>query len=512
MTPTTTPVPTPAAADHATEHVDVAVIGAGFGGIAMGHRLKREGTRSFVLLERADDVGGTWRDNSYPGCACDVPSHLYSLSFALNPDWSRTYSPQPEIWAYLKDVVRKEGLLEHVRFGCEVREAAWDEAIARWRITTTKGAFLARALVSAAGPLTEPKLPDIPGLADFEGTLFHSARWNHEHDLAGERVAVVGTGASAVQFIPEIQPRVKELHVFQRTAAWVLPRTDRPITPVERFVYRNVPGTQRLMRRAVYWTREGLALPLRFPPLTDGIAVLGKAHLRVQVRDAELRRTLTPTFKPGCKRLLLSNTYLRALDQPNVDVIDEGLAEVRGRTVVAADGTEREVDTIILGTGFEVTDVPIAHHVRGKDGRLLSEHWADGMRAHRATTVAGFPNFFVLLGPNAGLGHTSVVYMAEAQAHYAMEVLRHLDASGAAAVEPRPEAQQAWSDDVQRRCANTVWVRGGCSSWYLDDRGELTTLWPDQTFRFREALSAVVPEELALTPMPAAVEPVAVTA
>lgn len=492
----------------ATEHVDVAVIGAGFGGIAMGHRLKREGRRSFVLLERADDIGGTWRDNSYPGCACDVPSHLYSLSFALNPNWSRTYSPQPEIWAYLQDVVRQEGLREHVRFGCEVEEAAWDDSAKRWRITTSGGTFVAKALVSAAGPLSEPKLPDIPGLAEFEGTLFHSAQWDHDHDLAGERVAVIGTGASAIQFIPAIQPKVGQLHVFQRTAAWVLPRTDRPITPVERFLFRNVPGAQRLVRRGVYWLREGAALPLRFPALTSVVAAMGKAHLRAQVRDPELRRKLTPTFKPGCKRLLLSNVYLKSLDQPNVEVIDQGLVEVRGKTVVAADGSEREVDTIIMGTGFEVTDVPIAHHVRGKDGRLLSEHWEGGMAAHRATTVAGFPNFFLILGPNAGLGHTSVVYMAEAQAHYAMEVLQHLDATGADAVEPRPEAQQAWADDIQRRCASTVWLQGGCSSWYLDKQGNLTTLWPDQTFRFREALSRVEPVELEVsvadaTPVPA---------
>ncbi|MBJ7332920.1 MAG: NAD(P)/FAD-dependent oxidoreductase, partial [Solirubrobacteraceae bacterium] len=402
------------------EEIDVAIVGAGFGGIAMGTRLKREGRRTFAILERAQDVGGCWRDNSYPGCACDVPSHLYSLSFALNPDWTRTYSPQPEIWSYLQRVARDEGLTDHIRFGHELQSATWDPATSRWQITTPLGAFAARALVSAAGPLTEPKLPEIPGLAEFEGTLFHSARWNHDHDLTGQRVAVVGTGASAIQFIPEIQSRVGQMHVFQRTAPWVLPRTDRPITAVERFVFRRVPGTQRLMRRAVYWAREAAALPMRYPFLAPVVATIGRVHLRAQVRDPELRRTLTPTFKPGCKRLLLSNTYLRALDQPNVEVIADGLAEVRGNTVISRNGIEREVDTIILGTGFEVTDVPIAHHIFDADGRSLSEHWADGMEAHRATTVAGFPNLFLLLGPNAGLGHTSVVYMAEAQAHYAM--------------------------------------------------------------------------------------------
>lgn len=507
------PASTPSA-EPATESTDVAIIGTGFGGIAMAHRLKREARRSFVMLERADDIGGTWRDNSYPGCACDVPSHLYSLSFALNPDWTRTYSRQPEIHAYLKQVVDREGLRPHMRFGAEVQEAAWDDDAKRWRITTSRGITVAKAIVSAAGPLADPKLPNIPGLAEFEGTLFHSARWDHDHDLTGERVAVVGTGASAIQFIPEIQPDVRQLHVFQRTAAWVLPRTDRPITPVERLVYRRVPGAQRLLRRAVYWAREGAALPLRFPVLTPAIAAVGRAHLRAQVRDPELRRKLTPTFKPGCKRLLLSNTYLRSLDKPNVEVLDQGLVEVRGRTVVASDGSEREVDTIILGTGFEVTDVPIAHHIRGTDGRLLSEHWAGGMEAHRSTTVRGFPNLFFILGPNAGLGHTSVVYMAEAQAHYTLQVLQHLDATGGDAVEPRADAQRAWTEDVQRRCEQTVWLKGGCASWYIDPvSGNVTTLWPDQTFRFREQLARANPDELEVTtaasnpqePAPAAV-------
>jgi cation diffusion facilitator CzcD-associated flavoprotein CzcO len=257
----------------------------------------------------------------------------------------------------------------------------------------------------------------------------------------------------------------------------------------------------------VYWLREGGALPLRYPVLSGGVALLGKAHLRAQVRDPELRRKLTPNFKPACKRILLSNTYLRALDRPNVELIDQGVAEVRGRTLIASDGTEREVDTIILGTGFEVADVPIAHHVRGRDGRLLAEHWADGVQVHRATAIAGFPNFFLLLGPNTALGHNSAVYMVEAQAHYVMEVLRQLDSTGAAAVEPRIEAQRAWADEVQRGCANTVWMKGGCSSWYLDDQGNLTTLWPDQSFRFRAALSQAVPEELAFTATRA--EPVA---
>ena len=474
-------------------HPDVAVIGSGFSGLAMAVGLKRAGHRDFVVLERAHEVGGTWRENTYPGCACDVPSHLYSFSFAPNPEWSSTFSPQPEIQAYLRDVARREGILEHVRFGCAVEQAAWDEETQRWRIDTSQGPLTARVLVAAPGALNEPVIPDVPGLADFPGAVFHSAQWDHEHDLDGERVAVVGTGASAIQFIPQIQPRAAQLHVLQRTPPWVMNRPDRPITRLERAIYRRLPAAQRLMRAGIYWAREVFALPMvhaRLAPITE---LLARAHLRRQVPDPELRRRVTPDYKPGCKRILVSDDYLPSLSKPNVEVISGGIAEVRGRTVVATDGSQREVDTIILGTGFHVTDLPFAHYVRGRDGRTLAEQWAaGGMEALRGTTVAGFPNLFFLLGPNTGLGHNSVVVMAEAQVGYVLQALR---ASRGGTIEPRPEAQRRWNDDIQRRSRGTVWLSGGCASWYLDEHGRNRTLWPDFSFRFRRALRRFDPDE-----------------
>jgi len=488
---------------------EVAVVGSGFSGLAMAAGLKRGGHDDFVVLERARDVGGTWRDNAYPGCACDVPSHLYSFSFAPNPEWSSTFSPQPEIQAYLRKVARDEGLLPHVRFGCEVEDAAWDPQERVWRIATSSGTVVAGALVAGAGPLSEPSIPEIPGLADFEGTVFHSATWDHDHDLAGERVAVIGTGASAIQFVPRIQPRVAKLHLFQRTAPWIMPRPDRPITRLEREVYRRVPAAQRLMRAAISWAREGFAIPILNVRLSGITEVAARRHLARQVPDPVLRAKLTPDYKPGCKRILVSNDYLPSLGRPNVEVVTAGIQEIRGRTIVGLDGTEREVDTIVLGTGFHVTDLPIAERVRGDDGRTLAEHWGGSLAALRGTTVAGFPNLFVLLGPNTGLGHTSVVIMAEAQVGYVLRALEHRRRSGVVALAPRRAAQDRWNQGVQKRMRNTVWTAGGCASWYLDATGRNTTLWPDFAFRFRAALRRFDPAEYEVVPARPATAPAA---
>jgi cation diffusion facilitator CzcD-associated flavoprotein CzcO len=493
-------------------HVDVAIVGAGFSGIATAVELKRAGRDDFVVLERGPDIGGTWRDNTYPGCACDVPSHLYSFSFAPNPDWSSTFSPQPEIWAYLRRVAQDEGIYQHTAFGCEVEEAAWDDDAQRWRIRTSYGELTARALASAAGPLSEPRIPDIPGLRDFEGTVFHSATWDHDHDLRGGRVAVVGTGASAIQLVPQIQPQVAKLHVFQRTAPWITPRLARPLTRFERALYRRVPAAQRLMRAAIYWGRELYAIPLLRARLSKVIERVARRHLKRQVADPALRAKLTPSYAPGCKRILISNDYFPALTQPNVELVTSGVVAVKPRSVVIADGSEREVDTIVFGTGFHVTDLPIATRVRGHDGRSLAEHWDGSLEALRGTTVAGFPNLFFVLGPNTGLGHTSVVLMAEAQARYIRRALEHLDRSGAAALEPRAAAQEAWNADVQRRMKGTVWTEGGCSSWYIDAKARNTTLWPDHTFRFFSALRRFDPREYELLPAAVPAHPAEVAA
>jgi cation diffusion facilitator CzcD-associated flavoprotein CzcO len=494
-------------AERAPAHVDVAIVGAGFSGIGMAVALRRSGRRDFALLERGTDVGGTWRDNTYPGCACDVPSHLYSFSFAPNPEWSSTFSPQPEIHAYLRRVAEREGVLEHVRLGCEVREAAWDEAAGRWRIETSTGAVTARVLIAAAGALNEPSIPDVPGLREFPGTIFHSAEWDHEHDLDGERVAVIGTGASAIQFVPAIQPRVGRLHLFQRTPPWITPRRARPLTRVERAVYRRLPAAQKAMRAGIYWAREAFALPMLHARIAGVIEAVARAHLKQQVPDPELRAKLTPDYKPGCKRILISNDYLPALAQPNVEVVTDGIAELRGRTIVARDGSEREVDTIVLGTGFHVTDLPIADRVRGRDGRTLAEHWGGSLQGLRGTTVAGFPNLFFLLGPNTGLGHTSVMVMAEAQIDYVMRALDFMRAGGVDAVDPRPEAQRAWNERIDARMRGTVWMSGGCESWYRDRTGRISTLWPDFTFRFRRELRRFDPGEYRLVRRAPAAEP-----
>jgi cation diffusion facilitator CzcD-associated flavoprotein CzcO len=473
----------------------VAIVGTGFAGLAMGAKLKEAGIHDFVLFEKADEVGGTWRDNTYPGAACDVPSHLYSFSFDPNPDWSRSFSPQSEIQAYLVRSVDRLGLRPHICFNHQVLDARWDDQRDLWRIETNQGVHHARVLVSGMGGLHEPSIPDIPGLDSFEGTVFHSARWDHQHDLTGERVAVIGTGASAIQFVPQIQPKVEELRLFQRTPPWIVPRLDRNITRFERWLFRRFPFTQRLARAGIYWSRESMALGLtRDQRLLKGIQTIARAQLRSQVKDRELRKKLTPNYTIGCKRILIANDYYPALTQPNVEVVTTRITEVGPTWILTDDGVKHEVDTIIFGTGFHVTDLPAARHVYGKDGVLLADAWADGMEAYLGTSVAGFPNLFFLVGPNTGLGHNSIVYMIEAQVAYVADMVKHLRATGRDVAEVRPEVQTRFNAEVQSRMGPTVWVAGGCASWYLDDRGRNTTLWPDFTWRFKRRTSRFDPE------------------
>jgi cation diffusion facilitator CzcD-associated flavoprotein CzcO len=481
--------------------VDVAIIGAGFGGLGAAIRLKRAGFGDFLVFEQSNYVGGTWRANTYPGLACDVPSHLYSFSFALNPGWSETFSGGQEIWDYLRDCVDRFGIGPHLRLGHPVHEMAWDEREQRWLIETSQGVFSARVVINATGPLSDPSIPDIPGLDSFQGTVFHSARWRHDHDLTGRRVAVVGTGASAVQFIPQIAPRVGSLTVFQRTPPWVMPRRTRAIGRLERGIYRSVPGAQRLVRTALYWGREAFAIGFLHPRLNRAVQELAAGHLRRQVPDPELRAKLTPTYVMGCKRVLLSNDYYPALTRDNVEVVVEGIREVRPHAVVTGDAVEHPVDTIIFGTGFHVTDPPIVHHVRGRGGRTLAEAWTPTMSAYLGTMVAGFPNLFLLLGPNTGLGHTSVVLMMESQLHQVMAALRHMRRSGAAAIEPDPRAQRRYADFVDAKMADTVWTSGGCRSWYLDPTGHNSTLWPGFATGYRLRLRRFRPDDYRPVPV-----------
>jgi cation diffusion facilitator CzcD-associated flavoprotein CzcO len=477
------------------EHARVAVIGSGFGGIGTAIRLMHEGIDDFVLLERADAVGGTWRDNTYPGCECDVQSHLYSFSFAPNPDWTRSFSPQPEIQAYLERCAEDHGVLPHVRFGYEVLGAAWDADASLWRIDTSRGSFTAQVLVMASGALSDPLIPDLPGLGAFQGRTFHSARWDHSFDLAGKRVAVVGTGASAIQLVPAIQPLVEKLYLFQRTPPWIIPRQQHVLGPRRHRLYRRFPALQRAVRGAIYLSREVFVVGFRRPGMMRLAEAVARRHLEKSIADPVLRAKLTPDWRIGCKRILLSNDYLPALARPNVEVVTEGIAGVRARSVVSAGGVEREVDAIIFGTGFVPTDPPLAPHIRGRGGRSLAEAWAGSPKAHVGTTVAGFPNLFMLMGPNTGTGHTSVVYIIEAQIEHLLAALRHLDATGVAALEPREEAQEAFVAAIDRRMEGTVWTAGGCKSWYLDRTGRNSSLWPDFTWRFRRRVARLDPAE-----------------
>ncbi|QEC49054.1 NAD(P)/FAD-dependent oxidoreductase [Baekduia soli] len=473
--PTTTP----------PRHVRVAIIGAGFGGLGTAIRLDRQGDDDFLVFERAEDVGGTWWANTYPGCQCDIPSHLYSFSFAPNPEWTRTYPEQPEIRDYLRACVTRFGIADRIRLRTEVTGADWDEAAGRWALQTSAGPFTADVLVAAPGPLSAPSVPDLPGLADFAGTVFHTARWNHDHDLTGRRVAFVGTGASAIQAVPEVQRVAGHLDVFQRTPPWVVPHRDRPITRAERALYRRVPVAQRLVRSVVYGLRELLVPGLAYrPALMGAVQRLALKHLADQVPDPALRARVTPDYAIGCKRILPSNRWYPALGAPNVDLVTSAIAAVRPDGVVSADGAFHPADTIIFGTGFHVTDIPLAGIVRGVGGRRLADVWDRSPQAYRGTAVAGFPNLFLLVGPNVGLGHNSIVFMIEAQITYLLGALAEMRRRGAGRVEVRPAAQAAYNVGLQGRMGRTVWNTGGCSSWYLDATGRNTTIWPDFTWRF----------------------------
>lgn len=467
-----------------TTHTRIAIIGAGFSGIGMAARLLEEGIDDFAILERAGEVGGTWRDNTYPGCQCDIPSALYSYSFAPNPDWSRAYPLQGEIREYLRRCARELGVMPFIRFGHEAVGAAWDDEGGKWRLSTSEGELTANVLVSGTGGLTEPQLPEIAGLESFEGKMFHSSRWDHDHELGGERVAVIGTGASAVQFVPEIQPQVDSLHLFQRTPAWVMPDPDRRVSQLERRLFTRFPAAQRALRGTLYALHEatvlGTIFDRRLMKVMEGAA---RRHLVQQVPDPELRAKLTPSYTIGCKRITMSNTYLRSLTEPNAEVVTDAITEVRGRTIVTADGAEREVDTIVLGTGFKVFDNPGFERISGRGGISLSESWQGSPRAYLGTAVAGFPNLFFLVGPNSAGGFNSIIFTSEAHMNYVVRCLEEMERGGARSVEVRGDVYDEFNRETERRLAGSVWNEGGCASWYLDSNGRNGVWWPGFTAR-----------------------------
>ncbi len=477
--------------DRGVRNIDTLIIGSGFAGLGAAIRLTQEGKDNFLVLERGSDVGGTWRDNTYPGAACDVPSHLYSYSFALNPDWTRSFSKQGEIQKYISGVATKYNVRDKHIFNCDVQSAHWNADDARWDVQTSQGQFSAKILVSAVGALCEPSLPDIKGINEFEGEIFHSAQWNHDADLTGKRVAVIGTGASSIQIVPAIAEQVSHMDVYQRTAPWLLPRADRPYTAVERVAFKYLPGFQRLSRAGIYWMRETQVVGLAKAPIfMKPLELAARAKLRMEVKDPELRAKVTPNFQIGCKRMLISNDWYPALSRDNVDLVTDGIAEVRADSVVTKDGTVREVDAIVVATGFHVTDSPAFETIFGKDGRSLSAVFDDsGQQGYKGSAIANFPNMFFLVGPNTGLGHTSMVFMIESQINYLADALDTIEKRGLQTVEVRKDAQDAYNKDLQEKLSTSVWMNGGCASWYLDKHGNNTTLWPGFTFEFRRMLA-----------------------
>lgn len=462
------------------------VVGAGFSGICAALSLRRAGVADVLLLEKGPTFGGTWRENTYPGCACDVPSHVYSLSFAPH-DWSRVFAEQGEIQAYVQRVAREHRLAGQTRFGVELRAARWSEAEARWELETTAGALRCQALILATGPLHSPRLPELPGLDTFAGQAWHTARWPEGVELAGKRVAVVGTGSSAIQLVPRLQREVAQLSVFQRTAPWVLPKPDHRYGQLQRLAFRGVPGLRRLYREGIYHGLELLQLAQRRPDVMRRLQRLGTWHLRRQVPDPALRELLAPDFVLGCKRLLLSNDYYPALGQSNARLVARGVARVTPTGLVDAEGEEHACDAIVWATGFRVTDPPVAELVRGAGGETLAERWGGSPRAYQGTCVAGFPNCFVMVGPNTGNGHSSILTVAEAQADYVAQAVSLL-ARGTRRIEVRRGVEAAYDEEVQAALAGTVWNAGGCNSYYLDRNGRNSTIYPWTTIELRRRL------------------------
>lgn len=489
------------------EEVDTIIVGSGFGGLGMGIRLARESERSFLILERADDVGGTWRDNTYPGVACDIPSHLYSFSFRPKTDWGQFYANGAEIQKYLKDSARQEGLLPHLRFATEVLEMRWQPDSARWHLETTTGQYHCRVLVVAAGRLSEPRIAEIPGLADFAGPVFHSSEWDHSVDLAGRRVGVVGTGASAIQIAPNISGAAESVVLFQRTPAYIVPRADRAYSDVEMRVLARVPGAIERLRSQLFWDAEaGFAKRIGLPVAVAEFRDVALGHLASQVADPALRARLTPDYEIGCKRVALSDEFYPAISSGAVRLEPSALTSLDGDRASAASGAEYELDVLVLATGFHTTRPPFATRVFGRRGLALSERWSQGMVAHASTTVAGFPNLFVIDGPNASLGHNSAVHMIETQIAFILSALDHLEIVNGEVLEVSREAEDAWVSELDRRSASTVWLTGGCESWYVDDRSHrLTLLWPDFASAFRDEVGTFDPRGYRVSAAPVAV-------
>lgn len=469
-----------------TRHVDVAIIGAGFGGLCMAIKLREAGNDDFVILEKGSEVGGTWRDNSYPGCACDVQSHMYSFSFAGKADWSKRYAPWNEIQDYILQTTEKYGLRPFVRFNQEVNAAHFDEKKGLWEVKTADGnTYIARHFVIANGPLHVPAIPTIKGLDTFKGKVFHSAQWDHSYDLKGKDVVSIGTGGSAIQYVPEIASDVKQLYVFQRTPAWVIPRDERKYLAIEKQVFEKLPLLRKLHRARLYWTNESRAWPIFNPALAKTLQNLAKLFIRLQVKDPEIAKKLTPDYTIGCKRVLISNKYYPAFNRKNVELVTDGIQEIREHSIVTRDGVERPADCIILGTGFVVDPRIYMKHfaLTGVGGRDLRDDWKDGAEAYYGVTVSGYPNMYQLVGPNSGLGHNSILFMIESQANYIVQCMKLLKSRKADYMDVKADVQRQFNDELQGEFKDTVWSTG-CQSWYQQEGGKNVAIWPSSTWKF----------------------------
>jgi cation diffusion facilitator CzcD-associated flavoprotein CzcO len=477
---------------------DIVIIGTGFSGMGMAMKLRASGREDFVVLEKAQDVGGTWRDNTYPGCECDIPSHMYSFSYELNADWSKSFSGQAEIWAYLRKVADEQGIRPYIDFGVEVTGATWDEDRQRWTVHTAGGEdYEARFVVAGVGGLHIPNVPEIAGADSFEGPRFHSAEWDHTVDLKDKKVVVIGTGASAIQFIPIIAQEVAQLTVFQRTPPWVLPKKDKPTPEWRKKLFATVPGAQRAYRNALYWGLEARAIAfnghLDVLPFAEKIV---KRALAKQVPDPALRAKLTPDYRLGCKRVLQSNTYYPTYLRDNVELSTDGVREILPDGVVDGNGVKHEADVIIYGTGFHVIDAFDYLDIKGRNGvDLAAQFREDGVETYMGMMINGFPNLAFMLGPNTALGHNSVVFMIEQQTKFVIRLLDQMRSRGAVAAEPTRQAQTAFNQEIQHLVEKGIWTQGGCTSWYLDSHGKNRTIWPKFTFQYWwETRKVVVPD------------------
>ncbi|MFI9503144.1 DUF4873 domain-containing protein [Nocardia sp. NPDC052566] len=496
-------------AEHRPDGIapEILIVGAGFGGIGMAIELRKAGIEDFVVLEKAEEIGGTWRENTYPGCGCDVMSLMYSYSFEPNHRWTRVFARQQEILDYLRRTVDKYGIRGHLRLRSEVSALDFDDAADRWEVRTADGRlFRPRVVVMAPGPLHEPSIPVFPGQESFRGTSFHSAKWDHDFDVTGKRIAVIGTGASAVQFVPQIAKQAAHVSVFQRTPHWVVPKPDRPLSTTQQRVFRYVPGAQRLSRWATYWGYEALIPAFMHPELMRRVESVARGHLRRQVADPELRRKLTPGYRLGCKRILVSNNYYPALQRENVALVTEPIARITETGIQTEDGAAHEFDAIVYGTGFQIAERFAHQHLVGADGLTIQQAWRDGTTGFLGVAVHGFPNFFTIVGPNSGGGHQSIIFMIEAQTRYIRQCVERMRRTSSTRMEVRAATQHEFNRRVQAKLAGTVWNSGGCHSWYLDEHGNNRAAWPGSSLSYWRTMRRLDPTHYDLT-VPADREP-----